>query len=1620
MAEYTPILHLPQVAPNQDQKESTINTSLAILEAASNDTLEVSLTAGDVTLNTDEYTKYFHHQFYGHTTTRTVSLPATKRWFSVENMGTATITFQIYGSAGLSAELASGKIGLVVSDGTNLRFVVPDPTSGLGLLTDLSDVDGGQTDGQLLRWSNAFSAWKPWTLDFSFLNLNDTPNTYVANVGKLVAVKGDGTGLEFVSSAANVNSFVDLDDTPGSYSGAPNRTVKVNGSASALVFDWPKLTEASDFVSSYAGAANKFLRVKADTSGVELHAPVVADLTDGPGAPTGNALKYLRVKADGTGVEYATGTGGPDDFLELLDTPDSYAGKGLYFVRVKSDATGLDFLRASFTDLIDVPSSYSGQGGKYVKVNGGGTGLSFSAPTVQELSNGPGNPAGQNGKVVRVKTDGTALEYAVLPITSLSGFPSSFSGQGGKYLQVKGDETGLQFVTTSYTTNFLALTDTPSSYAGQAGKILAVDPTSSGLIFITPPSGGGGATKLDDLNDVEFPTGTPADGMVLTFRGGMWSPEVSAGGSDGTLEGLTDVDLTSPTDGQTLIYRAGSWVNEDTVGMGVPSFGEHTYWRLLLHTTDGSTVQYGIQEIQFKHTKTGPDMANGGTASASSDEFGTVSGAFDNVISGAWFSTSAADGEWIKYQFPAPVDVRYMTIQGSQSQPTTSPASFSVQFSDDNAGWTTAWEVTGQTGWAPGQTREFHAPVDFYFTDLADVPQSYIGQGLKALRVNTAGTALEFFTLPFVPTRIGDLADVEMGTGTPAEGAVLTWKDGVWQAEPNTGGGGGGGASSFLDLNDTPNAYAGEGGNAVRVKMTEDGLEFYTAGTGGGGGGGWRGGWAAGAEQVFIDFEDGALNPAFTYDASGFAVVTQPDSVPGTTYALKFRPIGNGATCYCELPIVDVLNVSNLKVRYKVSSEGPDYFRILQDGSQVHQDSGNNGLYEEFSFATTGDHTLRFSYSKDNSLAVGDDTVYISQITYYKTLDNPYVYGDTVSYQGGYWFCRQAGTTEEPGAGDDWIRLAEGLANLKDVDFTTPPENGQTLVYDSSSSKFKPADAASGGSGGNTYYVGLPPRTRLHRAATQTIPTTTWTAIQWDTEVEDAVNAYTSAANTRITVPAGVSKARVTGYLTWADNVAGATIGMALRRNGVETGSSGGTPLAVSRTGIAESHLNMTSEWFSVTPGDYYEVYALQSTGGNANINGPVTHFGENSYVQFEWDDGTPLTAIEAGDNHGPHQGWRMLVLESQTDTFATISELKFYDRSGVQIATTGGRLYDTNSHASYPVQNAFDGSTSTYWSSLQQTSTGQIAGPGYIFASAVDVGSIKITSTGTDFNATNSPKNFVVQYSDDRGATWTTFKTFTGQTSWGDKEERTFVLPAVGEARVAGARTLDELIDVTLGTLKNGDRLTYDLASGTWKQKTPLGWGPPVASDFPTAIGTVPLTLANDADVGLTIDCGAAASGDVQRGVFKSLPASGDWSVTAKIVDHLAPVYYNAVGIMLRESTTGKLVLLGCEIAGSSFSVPMRQVRYSRLPGLTGFTANDYGRPSPSLPQWYRVSFTSGTSTLKAEVSTDGKFWRTIVSQPVTTGFTTKPDQIGLGCSLNYSDTQSAMFSVPYWSQSF
>lgn len=156
---FTPILHAPQVAPNQNQKEATINTALAVIEAACNDRQTISLATGNHVLTTDEFTKSFHTVFSGHTVARTVTIPNTVRFFAFSNSGAANITVQITGSSGLTLVVPAAKRVLVISDGVDVVAI----SQGVSALAELSDVIGAAdaSNKQVLAYDAASSTWIP-------------------------------------------------------------------------------------------------------------------------------------------------------------------------------------------------------------------------------------------------------------------------------------------------------------------------------------------------------------------------------------------------------------------------------------------------------------------------------------------------------------------------------------------------------------------------------------------------------------------------------------------------------------------------------------------------------------------------------------------------------------------------------------------------------------------------------------------------------------------------------------------------------------------------------------------------------------------------------------------------------------------------------------------------------------------------------------------------------------------------------------------------------------------------------------------------------------------------------------------------------------------------------------------------------------------------------------------------------------------------------------------------------------------------------------------------------------------------------------------------------------------
>jgi hypothetical protein len=180
-----------------------------------------------------------------------------------------------------------------------------------------------------------------------------------------------------------------------------------------------------------------------------------------------------------------------------------------------------------------------------------------------------------------------------------------------------------------------------------------------------------------------------------------------------------------------------------------------------------------------------------------------------------------------------------------------------------------------------------------------------------------------------------------------------------------------------------------------------------------------------------LTFDSGTVPEEISGTTGG--IVDRADAVGGTAKALRFLDIDDNEETYFELSAFAAPGDS-LTVRYEVSSENNyDFFRILIDGTDVLEPgepgvSGDGDGWQEFTTALDpGSHTIRFLYTKDSSADDGEDTAFISSITYPAPVG---VLGSLTSQATGnfkltvrYWqVLLQGSTTAQPDIGDGtWL-----------------------------------------------------------------------------------------------------------------------------------------------------------------------------------------------------------------------------------------------------------------------------------------------------------------------------------------------------------------------------------------------------------------------------------------------------------------------------------------------------------------------------------------------------------------------------------------------------------------------
>lgn len=148
--------------------------------------------------------------------------------------------------------------------------------------------------------------------------------------------------------------------------------------------------------------------------------------------------------------------------------------------------------------------------------------------------------------------------------------------------------------------------------------------------------------------------------------------------------------------------------------------------------------------------------------------------------------------------------------------------------------------------------------------------------------------------------------------------------------------------------------------------------------------------------------------------------------------------------------------------------------------------------------------------------------------------------------------------------------------------------------------------------------MSFPSLTILNLNTPQSISDSTWTRVVFDNEEvdEDGAGDLVGDAH-RITVPGGFTQAMFTFYTAWANNSSGKRL-VSVEKNGGGVEGAGTVVGAVFNTAVNETGVEVITKWLAVTPGDYFEFWVWQDSGGARNLSGSAV-FGGPTYAMAEF-----------------------------------------------------------------------------------------------------------------------------------------------------------------------------------------------------------------------------------------------------------------------------------------------------------------------------------------------------------------------------------------------------------------
>lgn len=635
--------------------------------------------------------------------------------------------------------------------------------------------------------------------------------------------------------------------------------------------------------------------------------------------------------------------------------------------------------------------------------------------------------------------------------------------------------------------SFEQMADGPGSLEGGSLKILRVKEDETGLEYVAPVDLGI-TTTLHDLTDVNVTEGSSINGYALIWNNGAskWEAKPVFSGSytdladkpsiPHALDDLTDVESSAPTDGQALVWDAATskWKPGTVAGGGggsLPTGGTagqvltknsstdgdagwaaptggvggasqpHRYWRLSNMRSPGGSVS--ANEIAFHSTPNGLELAATWTASTVFGAGHEASHLGDGDLATYWASASgtSSDGSTaVTADFGKPVlPVEIVITPRTTPFTNQSPSSFDVDYSDDGVTWTHLASFTAGAWTYP-------------------TPQT--------------------FTLP-VGNKLatGDLRDV--APDTPLNGQALVWDSvrGLYVPGAVSAGGGSGGVAGLLqDRIAPPNAalfttIIGSNGHDPVISNSSDGVTVFNFGISPGSGDNNRivlksltaSSWEIVARMkvnlLDYDYNGGGI---YLRNSSNGKITCWGANGGGSNGLVQFNEWTNAST-YFGTPFAMTPLRNSRWEWFKIASDGTTMGAFVSEDGDTWLKCGERavsafmGVIDQVGFGMQISHVAnRPTKTQDNITQQwpwGPEG--FIHVLYYSDPDIT----PNASYPG-----------------------VDKLGQLNDVDLSTPPVDGQALVYDGAASKWVPGVVSGGSSTSRNNSIHVP---ALSQFATQ-------------------------------------------------------------------------------------------------------------------------------------------------------------------------------------------------------------------------------------------------------------------------------------------------------------------------------------------------------------------------------------------------------------------------------------------------------------------------------------------------------------------------------------------------------